>query len=355
MPDCKGLYHGPTGIAYFFFNLSLTHPNLEIKSRKPAEWCSEYLSGKRCAVPIDPDHCGVINETFVHLAVSAAVTKDVLRVRKFVGLVRDAALLKSESGGSCEWLYGRAGTLYLLRMVQHFVPDCADILGSTIGDLAKAIMEIRARDGAWKWHGKEYLGAVHGVIGTVTQLMLSCNSIALKREGEIQEQMLQPLEAILKSLLKKQRDDGNWPSREYSSMERDELVQFCHGAPGFVVSFQALKDRHLFLEIQGLDEAVAKARKAIWERGRLKKEPCLCHGITGNALALSGEQKEHFLAYTTREMVKDMQKEGLFGHSSDPWGLYGGLSGRAWGFVELLREKEGITGDFSGFIGYSDV
>jgi hypothetical protein len=100
----KGLYHGPTAIAYLFLNLSLTHPNLEIANSNPAHWVSEYLAGRRHEVPIDPDHCGAINGMFTHLAVSACVSKDVVRVRKFVGLVRDAAL-KPESGGSCEWLY----------------------------------------------------------------------------------------------------------------------------------------------------------------------------------------------------------------------------------------------------------
>jgi hypothetical protein len=152
-----------------------------------------------------------------------------------------------------------------------------------------------------------------------------------------------------------QRADGNWPATVESRGDKDELVQFCHGAPGFVVSLQAFMDRRMFLEVQGMEDAVRNGRKAIWERGRLKKEPCLCHGITGNALALSGEQREHFLAYTTQEMVRDLQKEGLFEHSSDPWGLYGGLPGRAWGFLELLREKEGISGECRGFIGYNDV
>ena len=355
MFECKGLYHGPTAIAYLFLHLTLTHPDLEIAKSRPSDWCSMYLSGTRHEVPIDPDHCGVINEAFVHLAVSAAVSKDAVRVHKFVALSHDSAVLKPQSGGSCEWLYGRAGTLYLLRLMRVFVPACTDIIDTTIKDLVKVVMEIKGVKGGWKWHGKEYLGAAHGKIGIVTQVALSCDALDSKRKWEVQERVLGPLEDVLKSLLGKQRDDGNWPTREDSGDEKDELVQFCHGAPGFVVSFQALMDRRLFLEIQGIDEAVKKARKAIWERGQLKKEPCLCHGITGNALALSGEQREHFLAYTTQEMVRDLQNEGLFEHSSDPWGLYGGLPGRAWGFIELLREKEGISGGYRGFIGYSDV
>jgi hypothetical protein len=68
-------------------------------------------------------------------------------VRKFVVLVHDAAILKPESGGSCEWLYGRAETLYLMRMMRTFVPACTDIVELAIGGLVKEVMEIRRRDG----------------------------------------------------------------------------------------------------------------------------------------------------------------------------------------------------------------
>jgi hypothetical protein len=202
--------------------------------------------------------------------------------------------------------------------MRTFVPACTDIVELTIGGLVKVIMEIRRRDGYWEWHGKEYLGAVHGSIGIVTQIAMSCDAMALKRKEGVQEQILGPLEAILSSLLTKQRADGNWPPRVDSRKDNDDLVQFCHVAPGFAISFQALMDHRLFLGIQGMNETISKERKVIWERGRLTKEPCLCHGTTRNAMALSRDQREHFLGYTTQEMVRDLQSEGLFEHSSNP-------------------------------------
>jgi hypothetical protein len=77
-------------------------------------------------------------------------------------------------------------------------------------------------------------------------------------------------------------------------------VQFCHSTPGFVVSLMALLEWNCFPSLQPqLEAAVLRAREVVWQKGLLVKEPCLCHGISGNALALDGEQREHFLAYTT--------------------------------------------------------
>lgn len=55
---------------------------------------------------------------------------------------------------------------------------------------------------------------MHGSIGIVTQIELSCDAMALKRKEGVQEQILGPLEAILSSLLTMQsrnsRDERNY-------------------------------------------------------------------------------------------------------------------------------------------------
>src|ERR1700739_1104084 len=63
--ECHGLYNGPTSIAYLFLHLSLTHPNLQIASYTPAQWCKRYLAGKRSSqtAKVKSYHCGIIAET----------------------------------------------------------------------------------------------------------------------------------------------------------------------------------------------------------------------------------------------------------------------------------------------------
>lgn len=121
----------------------------------------------------------------------------------------------------------------------------------------------------WVWRGKRYIGAAHGDIGIVTQLVLTTPSLA------------QRVESILGTLLDLQKPGGNWPIREDG--ESTPIVEWCHGASGFLISLVSL--RQFFPGLQDrIDSAIEKGREVVWEKGLLIKEPCLCHGILGNAL-----------------------------------------------------------------------
>ncbi|KAL9611166.1 MAG: hypothetical protein Q9167_004188 [Letrouitia subvulpina] len=327
-----GLWSGPTSIAYLFLHLSISHPNLQISSHGPEYWCEAYLSGFTSS-PVSPDSCGIGNDTLAYYAVSAALTQD---KRSITSLENLAVQISQAPGGSDEWLYGRAGFLYLLRLVRHWVPSYADRMNTCIALMTEAIL---SHGPPWPWHGKEYLGAVHGQMGILTQLILSDHRLA--RHPKLSE--------TLNSLLDSQdQKTGNFPSSVAST--HSHLVQVCHGAPGFALSLPVL---YLFFsaEIQTrIDAAVEKARDCIWEKGLLTKEPCLCHGATGNALALEeGARREHLFAFTTMTMRKKGLEEGCFIEGSDPSGLWMGEAGRAWGW--MCAEKGGL----GKLIGYSDV
>ncbi|KAL9044116.1 MAG: hypothetical protein Q9214_002723 [Letrouitia sp. 1 TL-2023] len=312
-----GLWSGPTSIAYLFLHLSVIHPNLQISSHSP-----DF-----------PNRCGIANDTLAYYAVSAALTQD---KRSITSLETFALQISQAPGGSDEWLYGRAGFLYLLRLVRHWVPSVADRMNKCIARMSGAIL---SHGPPWPWHGKEYLGAVHGQMGILTQLILSDHQLA--RDPKLSE--------VLNSLLGSQdQQTGNFPSSVTSS--HSYLVQICHGAPGFAVSFPLLY-RFFPVETQTrIDAALGKARDCIWEKGLLTKEPCLCHGATRNALALEeGARREHFLAYTAMAIRKKGTEEGRFIKGSDPWGLWMGEAGRAWGWMSAHK------GALGKLIGYSDV
>lgn len=66
--------------------------------------------------------------------------------------------------------------------------------------------------------------------------------------------------------------------QEYPSTaekETDELVQWCHGAPGFILMYCAAY--RVFHDEKYLN-AAKKAVPCIWKRGLLKKGMGLCHG-----------------------------------------------------------------------------
>jgi len=118
------------------------------------------------------------------------------------------------------------------------------------------------------------------------------------------------------------------------------LLQFCHGAPGFLISLLAIRPHFPSLHTD-IDEAIALGRRVIWERGLLTKEPNICHGITGNALALEAPQREHFLCLATPDRVEQGVLDGVFEKDRDPFGMLWGEAGRAWVWMEALEGGEG--------------
>lgn len=274
--ELLGIWSGPTGIAYLFLRVGTARPHLIIKNHHAKSWARTYVKeGTRSESVslMDNKHCGIGCETLAYLAVKAAITKDISYVSKFIRHL--PGILDSKSQYPDELLYGRAGTLYLLRLMAHWVPDAANDLRGAIATLANFIFR---RGPDWKWHGKRYLGAVHGGIGIITQLLLSCPELAPKAFPK------------LRSLLDLQLADGNWPSSveklATSSSDRQDyyLMQFCHGASGFVISLLSIKPI-VSPDLQSwIDEAVTRARDCIWKQGVLRKEPSLCHGLFGNAL-----------------------------------------------------------------------
>lgn len=347
----RGVFTGPTSIAYLFLHISRTHPTLLISTKTPAEWCAAYLSCGQSSIPFDDSSIGVMNEFLAYNAVSAAFNQDASYVSEMLDAV---ATIDSDYDPELnDVLYGRAGTLALLRIVRHFCPQSTSLVNEAMKPL---ISHMLSRD-PWTWHGKRYIGAAHGDIGNLTQIILCDPSYAPQ------------VTPLLSALLDMQDEDGNWPSQapdphsashtyNLSKSKRiSELVQFCHGAPGFIYSLQALRPFFPSLSSR-IGSAVQKAQSCVWVRGLLIKEPNLCHGVTGNALVLpERRQREHFLAHATPKAIERGLAEGAFVRGDDPWGLWWGEAGRAWGWMSLDCEgdEDGDVDLGKGYPVFTDV
>ena len=343
--SCHGLYSGPTSIAYLFHHLSNSQPDLLINTKTPKYWCRTYLSGARPAIEVTPKRCGVANETLAHLALLAVHSGDESYVSGLLDQV-PFALSDTVLDASNEWLYGRAGTLYLLRLVAASYPQSHQRIEHAVSQVVGKMV----REGPpWFWHGKEYLGAAHGSMGILTQIILSSPT-------HVQQQ-----QNLLLDLLEQQDlETGNWPSSVGSHSE-GKLIQFCHGAPGFVISLQAIRSHFIDFRNDGallakIDAAIEKARDCIYERGLLTKQPCLCHGAVGNALAFdeSDTRREEFMRHCQGVVMERGLKEGWYIEGDDQWGLFCGEAGRAWGWLRMVDRGNGRR-ESAGLIGYSDV
>ena len=92
------------------------------------------------------------------------------------------------------------------------------------------------------------------------------------------------IRASVDFVLSSEEDNGNYPpiAEEYRD-DWNELVHWCHGAPGVVYllakAFLVWKDdRYL--------AAALRCGELIWNRGLLKKGPGICHGIAGTYVTI---------------------------------------------------------------------
>lgn len=250
---------------------------------------------------------GIASEYFCHLALHAAHNSD---ATSFLD-----AVYRIQLNDVQEVLLGSAGLLVLLRFVKEFVPGAVPRID---GVTKKVVAHIATS--SWDFHGREYTGAAHGNIGIITQVCLAGHASTMRDR--------------LAAFLGRQLNDGNW----YSTGDRKhEHMQWCHGVPGCIISLLSIQ--RFFPDMQAeIQMAVEKGQKLIFEKGVIDKEPCLCHGVIGNALALDPLRRDHLLSFAT----PDAMAERDWDTSSDPAGLYCGAAGRAWVWAMLDKGRQGL-------------
>lgn len=303
-----------------------------ISGRNGLEWCERYLDCGSNEVGLDGKvdgkgeglKMGFKNEFLAWRVVKAALLQDLGLVKEVVEGVRKLHG-KEEFEGEMELFDGRAGTLLLLRIIRHWVPQSKKMVDECMGMLIEYILERRP----WIWRGGEYLGAAHGLAGIVTQVVLCDPSSAKRLEGAMEE------------LLEQQNEDGSWfVKMKQEDKSKGTYVQWCHGSPGVVVSLMALREYFPTLKDR-LDTAIEKGRKNIWEKGLLVKESNLCHGISGNMLCFDkAEEREHLMSWATYDRTQAGIKDGSVVEATQlTEGLLFGEPGRAWAWMVIDSGK----------------
>ena len=119
-----------------------------------------------------------------------------------------------------------------------------------------------------------YIDAVHGFVGTATPLIHG-------------RELLEPAEwerwrdCIANTVRRTAERDGalvNWRARLDRPRGGPKLVQYCHGAPGFVIALGGFPDG-------SLDDLLRSGAELTWQAGPLRKGSNLCHGTGGNGYA----------------------------------------------------------------------
>lgn len=122
-----------------------------------------------------------------------------------------------------------------------------------------------------------YLDAVHGFVATALPLIRGRGLLGDARWAEWR----QCIANTVRRTATREGDRANWRPQLFGTQrEADKkLLQFCHGAPGFVICLAGFPGDEL-------DDLLLAAGEATWAAGPLAKRSNLCHGTGGNGYAL---------------------------------------------------------------------
>ncbi|XP_042216662.1 lanC-like protein 2 [Homarus americanus] len=253
----------------------------------------------------------------------------------------ERAVLDIESDLPDELLFGRAGYLYALLLIQKKIGKEV-IDDKMIRSVVTAILHsgrALSRTNKWtvplmyQWHDKHYLGAAHGIAGIMFMLLQVKEHLTLEELTEL----IQPTVDYLCNL---QFPSGNMPSS--TSNPSDKLVHWCHGAPGSLFLFA--KAYQIFGDTSYLEYA-KKCGECIWERGLLKKGYGLCHGSAGNGYAMlylyqvTGDAVYLYRAAQFGNWCQDYGTHGCL-TPDRPLSLFEGLAGNIHFLVDLINPDE---------------
>ncbi|TNE57055.1 MAG: hypothetical protein EP340_09770 [Alphaproteobacteria bacterium] len=130
-------------------------------------------------------------------------------------------------------------------------------------------------------YGKTSLltGAGHGFAGNVVAVLNMRAQFSEAAFGAWREMIL----TFVLATAQREGDLVNWPPviGPSSVGGGNMLVQWCHGAPGFVINLISLYGTGS----AEFDAALVGAGELIWKAGPLTKYPSLCHGTPGNGYA----------------------------------------------------------------------
>ncbi|XP_047988051.1 lanC-like protein 2 [Leguminivora glycinivorella] len=273
------VYTGSAGLALYYFMSALKKKETYTENLRNALLYLNInnLKGRRISFL-----CGDAGPLALATVISYKLGKDATDLPDYKTLAqRLTSLMSLLNASPDELLYGKSGYLYALLFVNKYIDERSIIpphlMEKVIFSILKSGKEYSEQVKSsspllWHWHDKVYLGGAHGVAGILY--------ILLQAQAHISANDMQNfIKPTLDWLLNQKFPSGNFPS-SLKSASGDRLVQWCHGAPGFVPLLI------LAYQIFGDDKYIKTALQcgnAVWDRGLTTKGYSICHGVSGNA------------------------------------------------------------------------
>ncbi|KAG8508105.1 LanC-like protein 3 [Galemys pyrenaicus] len=197
----------------------------------------------------------------------------------------------------------------------------------------------------YSYYGTEYLGAAHG-LSSILQMLLSYHEHLKPSDQELVWQSV--------DFLMEQEQNSNWPPELGEAIEREnELVHWCHGAPGIAYLFA--KAYLVSKKPQYLDTCI-RCGELTWQKGLLKKGPGICHGVAGSAYVflllyrLTGNSKYIYRAQRFAEFLFTEEFKAGSRVLESIYSLYEGFSGTVCFLIDLLHPNQAEFPLFSVFV-----
>ncbi|XP_015710381.1 lanC-like protein 2 isoform X3 [Coturnix japonica] len=275
--DCSA-YTGWTGIALLYLQLyRVTKKQSHLqRSLDYVKRILRNLNGRRVTFLCGDAGPLAVGAVVYHMLKNENESKEC--VSRLLQLQRTVRSMDAEFPD--ELLYGRAGYLYALLYLnteiasdtvpQSIIKEVIDAIIESGKNFSKEERKTERCPLLYQWHGKQYVGAAHGVAGIYYMLMQPIANVD-------QETLTELVKPSIDYVRHKKFRSGNYPSS--LSNETDRLVHWCHGAPGVIhMLMQAYKT---FKEDKYLKDAM-ECSDVIWQRGLLRKGYGICHGTAGN-------------------------------------------------------------------------
>ena len=191
-----------------------------------------------------------------------------------------------------ELMFGAPGTLLAALFLHQHTADArwATLFRSTAATLWSQLewsAEQQCHYGVQDLFGRRtsYLDAMHGFVATAVPLIHGRHLLDAPTWDAWQR-------CITNSITRTALHEGagaNWPEfvEAPAGYRAKKLMQFCHGAPGFVVCLADMpRDTTIAADTPDpMDTLLVAAGEAIWAAGPLNKGSNLCHGTGGNGYA----------------------------------------------------------------------
>ena len=353
-----GLYVGASGISYAFLRLA-EHNLLKAETDKHLSLAEHYLRSSLAMVQRHGTRSGtgfLLGDWGILAvgAVLATVQGDEKTASEFVKRYIATGVRCKEVNflkcGSDEFFVGRAGYLYGALWLNHTMKKVVVPL-DTMHEIARTIvvsgqMYARVHNSPcplmYAYYGTEYLGAAHGLCA-ILQVLIQVPSF-LDNNADINS----TVRTCVDYLLSLQMTSGNFPCAmdEIDCSGRslrdndNELVHWCHGAPGVIYMMAAA---YLRWKDQRYLNSCILTGDLVWRKGLLRKGPGICHGVAGNGYVflllfrLTGDELHLYRAAKFADFMNSPQFQSDARIPDSPYSLYEGIAGTACFLADLIE------------------